>query len=254
MKTFTILGTGWLGLELAKSFKSYYKIKVSSRSEEKLEEYEKEGFFPYLLNEDNYEFLEQLLDTDYLFINFPPSKSENYLLFLNKIYSHYKIKNINKIIFISSTSIYPNVEGNFDENFQINESSSKIVYDAEKLVESKSHVIFRVSGLVGTNRISGKRFSNKIVEFPNSIINFVHRNDVIDATKFVIENNINGIFNLCSKNHPTKKEIYSFNSKKFDFEQPIFLENKEFLNRVINGSKIENLGFVYKNDNPYELI
>ena len=35
MKTFTILGTGWLGFELAKQFKNYYKVKVSSRNEEK---------------------------------------------------------------------------------------------------------------------------------------------------------------------------------------------------------------------------
>ena len=35
MKTFTILGTGWLGFELAKVLKNKYKIKVSSRNDEK---------------------------------------------------------------------------------------------------------------------------------------------------------------------------------------------------------------------------
>lgn len=84
------------------------------------------------------------------------------------------------------------------------------------------------------------------------MINFVHRNDVINATKFVIEKNINGIFNLCSKEHPTKQEIYTFNSKKYDFEIPIFIDNKSFLNRVIDGSKIEKLGFEYKYNNVFE--
>ena len=48
MKTLTILGTGWLGFELARTLKESYKIKVSSRNEEKLELYRKEGFSPYI--------------------------------------------------------------------------------------------------------------------------------------------------------------------------------------------------------------
>ena len=254
MKKFTILGTGWLGFELAKSFKDLYKIKVSSRNEEKLKIYEDEGLSSYVLNENHLESLDELLDTDYLFINFPPSKFDDSLSFLNKIYEHKKIKDIEKIIFISSTSVYPNIEGFFNEEFEIENSSSKIVYEAEKLVLNKSDIIFRVSALVGANRVSGRRLSNKVVEYPKSVINFVHRNDVIDATKFVIENNLNGTFNLCCKEHPSKEDLYSFNAKKYDFALPIFSENKEFLNRTIDGSKIEQLGFIYKHNNAFDLI
>ena len=252
MKTFTILGAGWLGFELAIVLKNDFKIKVSSRTKDKLKMYEEEGFDSYILNEKNLTFLDELLDTNYLFINFPPSKFEDYLSFLNKIYSSKKIKEIEKIIFISSTSIYPNIEGLFAEDYEINEPSSKIVFEAENLIKDRSNVIFRVAGLVGGSRYFGKRSANKVIEYPKTPINFVHRNDVIEATKFVIENYINGIFNLCSKEHPTKEEIYSFNSKKYDFEKPIFLDNKEFLNRLIDGSKIEKLGFTYKYNNAFE--
>ena len=252
MKAITILGTGWLGLELALDLKQKYKIKVSSRTAEKIKIYEDEGLASYILNEDNLDSLEQLLETNYLFINFPPSKFNDYVSFLSKIYNHKSIKNIQKIIFISSTSIYPNIQGLFDEEYEIKESSSKLVFEAENLIKEKSDVIFRVAGLVGGSRYFGKRSANKVVEYPKTPINFVHRNDVIEATKFVIENDINGIFNLCSKNHPTKEEIYSFNSKKYDFEKPIFLDNKEFLNRLIDGSKIEKLGFIYKYNNAFE--
>ena len=252
MKAITILGTGWLGLELALDLKQKYKIKVSSRTAEKIKIYEDEGLASYILNEDNLDSLEQLLETNYLFINFPPSKFNDYVSFLSKIYNHKSIKNIQKIIFISSTSIYPNIQGLFDEEYEIKESSSKLVFEAENLIKEKSDVIFRVAGLVGGSRYFGKRSANKVVEYPKTPINFVHRNDVIEATKFVIENDINGIFNLCSKEHPTKEEIYSFNSKKYDFEKPIFLDNKEFLNRLIDGSKIEKLGFIYKYNNAFE--
>ncbi|CAM3864704.1 GDP-L-fucose synthase [Arcobacter cloacae] len=252
MKTFTILGAGWLGLELAIVLKNDFKIKVSLRTKEKVKIYEEEGFSSYILNEENFNFLDELLDTNYLFINFPPSKFEDYLFFLNKIYSHEKIKNIEKIFFVSSTSIYPNIEGLFDENYEIKEPSSKIVFEAENLVKDKSDVILRVAGLVGASRYFGKRSANKVIEFPKTPINFVHRNDVINATKFIIEKDLNGIFNLCSNTHPTKEEIYSFNSKKYGFEKPIFLENENFLNRLIDGRKIEKEGFSYKYENSFE--
>ena len=61
MKTFTILGTGWLGFELAKVLKSKYKIKVSSRNIEKQKIYEEEGFASCILNENNLDFLDELL-------------------------------------------------------------------------------------------------------------------------------------------------------------------------------------------------
>lgn len=248
---FTILGAGWLGLKLAKDLKNDYKIIVSSRNKEKSKIYEDEGFSSYILNEDNFDYLDKLLDTDFLFINYPPSKFNNYLKFLEKIYSNEKISNIKKIIFISSTSIYPNINGIFSENSKIENSSSKIVFEAENLVKQKSNIIFRVSGLVGENRYFGKRSINKEVQFPLTPINFVHRDDIINATKFILENDIYGIFNLCSKIHPTKKEIYSFNAKKYGFVMPILSSNEAFINRIIDGSKIENLGFSYKYENPY---
>ena len=246
MKTFTILGTGWLGFELAKVLKNKYKIKVSSKNDEKQKIYEEEGFSSYILNEKNLFFLDKLLDTYYLFINYPPSKFNNYLEFLERIYSHNKIKTIEKIIFISSTSVYPDIEENFDEDFIIKNPSNKMVLDAENLVLNKTHIIFRASGLFGEDRIAGRRLANKIVDFPKTKINFVHRNDVINATIFVIKNDLNGIFNLVSKQHPTKEELYSFNAQKFNFEKPIFSDNKSSIERIIDGSKIENFGFEYK--------
>lgn len=246
MKTFTILGTGWLGSKLAESLKNHYNIKVSVRNGNKILDFENLGYSSYILNEYDFSFLDELLDTDYLFINFPPSKFDDYLEFLKKIYSCEKIKSIEKIIFISSTSIYSNKTGIFDENSFIETPSNKIVFEAEKLVLNKTHIIFRASGLLGEDRIAGRRLSNKIVDFPKTKINFVHRNDVIDATIFAIENNLNGIFNLVSKQHPSKKELYSFNAQKYGFEKPIFNDDENSIERIIDGSKIENLGFEYK--------
>ena len=199
-----------------------------------------------MLNENNVDFLDDLLDTNYLFINFPPSKFDDYISFLEKIFLNKNLSKIEKIIFISSTSIYPNIDGIFDENSQLDILNSSLVYKAEKIFKSKIDMIFRVSGLVGGNRYFGKRSAGKIVEFPNTPINFVHRDDVIAVTKFVLDNNLKGIYNISSNKHPNKKEIYSYNSKKFGFDMPIFKNDDTFINRIIDGSKIERDGFVYK--------
>lgn len=252
METFSILGTGWLGLALAKELKGDFKVKVSIRNKAKEKDIINEGFSSYLLDEQNLQNLDFLLDCDYLFINFPPSKFDDYIQFLKNIYENENIKKCKKIIFISSTSIYPNKEGTFSEDIEITEPKSKLVFSAENFVKDKTDVIFRCSGLMGYNRIAGRYFSGKVLDSEDMKINYVHRDDIIKATKFVIEKNLSGIYNLCSKIHPSKKEIYLNNALKYGFEPPIFKDKKEYKERLIDGSKIESKGFKYDYPNPLE--
>lgn len=135
-----------------------------------------------------------------------------------------KIKNIEKIFFISSTSIYPKEDGIYDENSVIDTPTSQKVFDAETAIINKTNVIFRCSGLIGGDRIAGKRLSGKEVKDSNSLVNHIHRDDIISATNFVIQNNINGVFNLTALITPTKKEVYKNNSIKHNFEPSIFLD------------------------------
>ena len=251
MKTFSILGTGWLGLSLANHLKNKYKIKVSTRHKADLQKYKDMGFYPYLLDEISLENISELLDTNYLFINFPPSKFENYIGFLKQIYSHKKISKIKKIIFVSSTSIYANENITFDEKSTSLKIDS-LVYKAEELVKDKTDVIFRCSGLMGENRIAGKYFSSKHTNNAEKRVNYIHKKDVINATTFTLENNITGVFNLCASFHPTRKEIYLYNANKYAFKAPIFSDKNENIDRIIEGSKIEDLGFKYKYSNPFD--
>jgi len=252
MKTFTILGTGWLGLPLALELKKQFNLKVSIRDIKKKEDFKNKGLDPYFLNEENVSNLDKLLDTNYLFIDFPPTKFNDYQKFLKKIYNHKNISKIEKIIFISSTSIYPHMEGNFKEDINITNPKSKKIFDIEKLIGNKTDLIFRCAGLMGKNRIAGKYFSNKILDSEDQKVNYVHLEDVIEATKFALENDLSGIFNLCSKLHPTKKEVYGKNALKYGFKSPIFKNKKVYLNRIIDGGKIEEKGFKYKYQNPLE--
>ncbi len=248
---FSILGAGWLGSALALALKSKYEIKVSLRNSLKEQAFKEQGYKTYILNEDNYLNLKELLDSDYIFINFPPSKFENYLKFIETIVDNIDKSRIRKVFFVSSTSIYPSNEDVYDESFNIRRDESKaIVFDAEEIAKTKSDVILRAAGLMGYDRVAGKMFSNRIVKSSNKKINHVHRDDVIEAVKFIIQKDINGIFNLCAPIHPLRDELYISNAEKYNFTKPIIELKEEFLNRVIDGSKIEKYGFRYKYQNP----
>ncbi|MCP4971525.1 MAG: GDP-L-fucose synthase [Arcobacter sp.] len=251
-KRLSILGAGWLGLSLAKKLKNDFKIKVSIKDDYKKQKIMNYDLESYILNENNFNFLDNLLDTDYLFINFPPSKFINYVSFLEKIYSNKHINNIEKIIFISSTSIYPNEEGVYTELCNIQKTTSRPVYESENYIINKTDLIFRCAGLMGYDRIPGKYFSGISLDCEDVKVNYVHKDDVIEAIRFSIEKDLNGIFNLCSNIHPSKKEIYIKNSKIFGFIKPIFINKKEYKNRIINAEKIESYGFKYKYPNPLE--
>lgn len=249
MKTFTILGCGWLGLAVAKQLRTNYHFKVSTTSPSKLTYLKNEGFKPYILDEEHLDTLDELLQCDYLLIAFPPSKFQNYLQFLETIYSHKLFKFIRHTIFISSSSMYDKREGIYNEEALLTDPSSKTVYDAEMYVMKTTSIIFRCAGLMGANRIGGSYFANKEVKKAESPVNYVHQNDVVKAIGLCVEENIRGVFNLCAPMHPSKKELYKSNALKYRFEEPIFTDEETF-NRIIDGSKICQHGFEYTYPNP----
>lgn len=247
MKTFSILGYGWLGTALGKKIKENYYLKISSSSSSKVEELKKEGYSSYLINDKNID--KEFFQTDILFINIPPSKSSDYLLLLKNIYAHILEKT--EVIFISSSSIYDKEDKEYFEDTQILKSTNALVFEAESLVSKRTNLIFRCTGLMGYDRIPGKYHSGKNVNYPYASINYVHQDDVISAVLFSLENELKGVYNLCSRMHPTKIDIFLCNAKKYKFEESIFGYKDTKLKRVINSDKLRAFGFKYKYENPF---
>ena len=102
----SILGCGWLGLPLAKILvKKGYSIKGSTTSEVKIEKLKSIGVQPFIINLGNRDFeFDNFLSSEVLIIAIP---SKNVADFKNLI-SHIEISKIKKVLFISSTSVYPN--------------------------------------------------------------------------------------------------------------------------------------------------
>lgn len=212
MERVSILGCGWVGKALQKKLSNTYQIYCLSRD--------------IKANEDA-----NMYDCDTLVIAIPPR--DNYIEVLSKTLE--KIDKSTQIILLSSTSFYKGKE---------------LVIKAEELLEN--HLILRLGGLMGYDRIAGKYTSGKIKEH-DSFVNYIHRDDVVNIIKRCIELELTKeVFDVVSPLHPSQSEIYNQNTKRFGWEETHF-NSSEVLGEVISSEKlINNLDYKFLKPNPME--
>lgn len=236
----SILGCGWLGLPLAQHFIAHgISVKGSTTQQSKLSLLDSFGITPYLIQLSDGPpkgDFQDFLSNDILIINIPPSRDfksvENYIQSLVDINHYITASPIEKIIFISSTSVYKNAELAIDENGEIEEQGAgKNLYLAEELFRQNNAVrttIIRMAGLFGPNRPPGRFFSGK-PSVPNALapVNMIHLDDCIAIIKKVIDENYwNQTMNACAPDHPSRKEFYTEAIKLYGGAMPEFVEEK----------------------------
>jgi nucleoside-diphosphate-sugar epimerase len=275
-KSLSILGCGWLGLPLGKHFSDKgYEVKGSTTNKEKLPILTKNGIkaFRIELNPQVVgENVDNFLDTETLLINIPPrishQKVDAHVEQISNLLIYIKQSSIKNIIYVSSTSVYPELNREvFEEDVVSHEqSASPTMVKAEKLLlalwkeSSVNLTILRCGGLMGYERIPAKYFSGrKGLTSGDNQVNYVHRDDVIKIIEAIIENNIwNETFNIVSPIHPTRKEIYAKNSKEFGYVMPEFValtEPQPF--KIISSKKwleYSKYKFIYENPLDYYYI
>lgn len=258
----SILGCGWLGLSLGEFFvKKGYQVKGSTTSKEKLSALIEKGIqaFEINLSPQPDGDLSSFLHSDILIINIPPgtrTKPENFhteqisnlLPFLQK-------SNIKKVIYISSTSVYPDLNREVKEEdvLTLEQAANKTLACVEILLQSEKSfqtTILRCAGLTGYDRLLIRHFAGKkdlsIGEEP---INLIHREDVIGIISTVIEKNKwNEVYNICSPEHPFKKQYYPALAKRYGYEIPEFKKPVNTSFKIINTEKLVkdlNYTFIY---------
>lgn len=260
----SILGCGWLGLPLAEFLVNKgFSVKGSTTREEKIAKLKQAGVQPFLLNFTPHPQREQLdsipdfLKTDILIIAIPPGVSHHgedfHPMQILHLSEHLKLSSINKIIYISSTSIYPDT-GEVTESTNISgeETSNAALRCAEEILCGlhRKPTILRCGGLMGYDRVPGRYFIGK-KELPtgNVPVNFVHRDDVINIIYEVIRQEKWGeIYNIVAPEHPVRRDIYASNARDFGWEAPTFLEGKTPEHKLVDGSKVIkdlNYKFIY---------
>ncbi len=269
IETISILGCGWLGYPLAKYLiKQGYKVKGSTTSAEKVEKFEKAGIKPYvirLLPAPEGRYVEEFFEADLLIIAIPPkirggmSESFHPTQIQHVLEYVEKSESLNRVIYISSTSVYPNSRKQVMEKDAVEyDEVSRALLTAERLLQQNASfdcTILRCGGLMGYDRIPGKYFAGKTgLQTAYIPVNYIHRDDVILIIAEVIrQGRWETAYNLVAPIHPQRKEVYDQNAKDFGFEPPQFDEDSPYTFKIVSSYKlISDLGYRFKYANPMD--
>ena len=268
MKQISILGCGWLGLPLAKSLlEKGFSVNGSTTSVEKIAVLENAGIHPFLVSLSAVEVLEEtkisienfLQNSDVLIIDIPPKlrgdSSENFVAKIQNIIPFIEKSLVEKMIFVSSTSVYADDNSIITEETKPNPDteSGKQLLEAEQLLQSNKNfqtTIVRFGGLIGEDRHPIKFLAGrKNIENPEGPINLIHQIDCIGIIEEILKHpetsgqidKSSEVFNAVAPFHPTRKEYYTQKAIELNLPSPEFDESKISIGKTILSNKVESI-------------
>lgn len=232
------MGCGWLGLPLARQLvKNSHQVYGTTTSPDKLEPLRKEGITSYLIALSAYRIdgdIEGFLShIDILIINVPPrlrgNHTESFIEKMELLLEKIKKSPVTNILFISSTSVYGDIEGEVTEETHPKPSteSGRQLLASEELFKNEGSpqtTILRFGGLIGPDRHPVTMLSGRdSLSNGNDPINLIHQDDCIRMMVSIIDEELwgktfNGVYPL----HPAKKEYYSSEAKKRGISPPAY--------------------------------
>ena len=256
MKNISILGTGWLGLPLAKMLLANgLLVKGSTTSAEKLPHLKQAGVEAFQVRvaaegiEGNIE--DFLSKTDVLIIDFPPGLRKNpevnYSEAIKKLAEAIETSGIKKVIFVSSISVYEETESFpvYTEDTQPNATSvsGKEIASAEKILFENAlfdTTVIRFGGLIGAGRHPVKYLAGRSrLSNPLGPVNLIHLDDCLQVIKKVLENAIFGeVYNAVFPLNPPKEKYYRKKALEMKLEPPQFDHTRPSVGKVISASKV----------------
>ena len=248
----TIIGCGWLGRSLAKKLlENGQTVFGSTTSNEKLSDLEKQGIVPFIVDSNESITSEIIELTDILILSIPPfcrNTPHVYADYISSIAMRFNAKT--KVVFLSSTGIYPKKSGEYDEDYEFTEKEQETsLFNAEKQlfqVLGKRLSVLRLGGLIGEDRHPIYTILGQKIKQPNGCINFVHQHDVVRAILHITEHHAFGeVFNVVYPDHPIRKDYYTKKCKELGLSKPHF-EEDDSITRKISSKKIQQkLGFQF---------
>lgn len=257
----SIIGCGWLGFPLGISLtEKGHTVKGSTTRQEKLAELQKGGIAPFLINLDP-EVLpsdNSFFSSEILIVNIPPRNKDaqqdyhkKQLLSIRQLAERNGAK---KVVFVSSTGVYPN------HNRLVNEQDADIsslsregvsLLEMEQIFTSSTAfktTVIRFGGLYGYDRHPGRFLAGKKgLSGADNPVNMIHLDDCIGIIQAVIDEGVWGeTFNACSPSHPIRKEFYEKAAIELGVEPPSFSREKKDFKIVSSGKLIERLGYQFK--------
>jgi nucleoside-diphosphate-sugar epimerase len=264
----SIIGTGWLGLPLAKLLiQADCQVFGTTTREEKIERLTAEGILcdKMIFNDDVSKTDIQIpWQTEILVITLPPTLGKqaplhSYIDIIERIiHQTTHLAHLKKLLFTSSTSVYGRAKGLLTEEIAIqpNTPSEETLAQAERLINEKSGnyavYILRLGGLTGPGREPGFFFKDK-KDIPGGEIsvNLVHQLDVLEIMKHIIlKDTPEGTFNICADEHPARGVFYPQRARQIGAQGATFIWGNEPERYVSNEKIKKKTGYTFVYPDP----
>ena len=257
MRSVSVLGCGWLGFSLAQSLLDEgYLVKGSTTTLAKIPVLKKAGIFSLCLHVHDEvvgDGVEDFFQSEIIVITLPFRRDfldpHDYQKQIRAIILECeKSKQVKRVIFTSSTSVYPDHIGSALEDIEFvpDDERGRVLLAIEKELLGNTNfvaTIVRLAGLYGPQRkIGGFLAGKKKLSGGSKCVNLIHQDDAVGIMKAIICQNIGGeIFNGCSDNHPTRKELYTAAAKAMGLTVPEFCDEAETVSKIVSNEKVKRV-------------
>lgn len=264
----SIMGCGWLGLPLAEQLTHTGKtVNGSTTSPQKISLLEQKGIRPFLisLSSDslNEKVLQEFLQADILVLNIPPhlrsDGGESYLKQMKLLLKALLGSPVNRLLFVSSTSVYPDLNRTLTEEdiiFTKETTPANPLFQAEQLFSERDEwltTIVRFCGLVGNDRQPGRFMAGK-KELPNgdAPVNLIHLEDCLAILMRLMEQEKWGVtYHACADEHPSRKDFYPAAARALNLEPPEFRDMVKTKFKIIKSKKLKDeLSYEFLHPDP----
>lgn len=265
MNIISIIGCGWFGFPLASHLvRQGFHVKASKRKVEDLIPLQQQGIEAIQLDLANVSAQVSrsgLFDSDAIVINIPPGLrrgGSDYLLYLTRLKQLIGTRQYQKVIFISTTGVYPSLDHTVTEAdaTAFNDASATLLEAESMFATMPNSCIVRFSGLIGPKRHPGRFFAGKVdVSGANVAVNLVHLDDCVNAVSLILSGrDTQSVYNLAAPIHPTRGEFYVIASQHLGLPPPEFNQQQQ-PSKTIDGQLIcQDLGFEYRHPDPIKML
>ncbi|MEN9322723.1 MAG: Protein YeeZ [Bacteroidota bacterium] len=250
MRTIAVFGCGWLGFPLAEQLRQAgFLVKGSTTTPSKISQLTHAGIDGFLLELNAQSALGDwtgfLADAEVLVVAIPPklrgANSENFVAKMQLLLENVKHSGCKKVLFISSTSVYP------DHN-QVAIESDTIGFDSQLVLAENLFLsadfcqatVIRFGGLIGPDRHPARFLAGRTqLENPEAPVNLIHQVDSLAILYNCIQLPFqNEVYNAVAPYHPSRVVYYTHMAREFHLPIPEFDFSKASVGKTVSSEKL----------------